>query len=106
MVKAINSYSIHFNHNISNDINYRTFETIGCKTALLTNYNRSLEELGFVNSENCILYDDPTKIPSVLNFYKSRPDLLASVADRGYALSRLHTYEKRVGIILDFYDET
>ena len=105
MVNAINSYSIHFNYNINNDINYRTFETIGCKTALLTNSNPFLEELGFVNSENCILYDDPKQIPPVLNLYKNRPDLLASIADKGYALSKLHTYEKRVGLILDFYDE-
>ena len=34
MVDAINSYYIHFNRNIGDDINYRTFETTGCKTLL------------------------------------------------------------------------
>ena len=32
MVKSINSYKCHFNLNIANDINYRSFETIGCGT--------------------------------------------------------------------------
>ena len=66
MVKAINSYDIHFNYNVSNDINYRNFETIGCRTVLLTDFNEHYEELGFVNSENCIFYNDFSQIPNIL----------------------------------------
>ena len=105
MVKAINSYDIHFNYNVSNDINYRNFETIGCRTVLLTDFNEQYEELGFVNSENCIFYNDFSQIPNILEFYRERPDLLAKIADRGYTLSKLHTYERRVRLLMDFYYE-
>ena len=45
MVKAINSYKIHFNRNHSKDINYRTFETLGCQTVLVTNNTDRLKDL-------------------------------------------------------------
>ena len=105
MVEAINSYDIHFNLNISNDINYRSFETLGCRTALCTNMNQAYEELGFVNGENCILYNDVRDIPSLLDLYKYEPTVLNRIKDNGYQLSKLHTYEKRIGLILDFYEE-
>ena len=45
MVEAVNSYKIHFNRNIADDINFRTFETIGCNTLLFTNYTPDLDKL-------------------------------------------------------------
>jgi len=72
MVKAINSYRIHFNMNIANDINYRSFETLACETVLLTNYNRQYEELGFANGENCFFYADQTDLIRVVNTLLNR----------------------------------
>jgi len=40
MVSAICSYKLHINANISIDINYRNFETMGCRVPLITNYNQ------------------------------------------------------------------
>ena len=58
MVEVVSSYYVHFNLNLSNDINYRSFETLGCGTLLLTNCNPQYEALGFVDGYNCLMYKD------------------------------------------------
>jgi hypothetical protein len=60
MVRAINSYHIHFNMNIGIDINYRSFETLACGTVLVTNFNPEYVELGFVDGVNCFMYSSDT----------------------------------------------
>jgi spore maturation protein CgeB len=98
MVEAINSYQCHFNLNISNDINYRSFETIGCGTLLLTNYNPVYEEMGFKDHHNCLMYtsidDLETKIKNldVINVEK--------ISSNGLELAKEHTYFKRVENLL------
>jgi len=57
MIDLISRTKVHFNKNISCDINYRTFETIGLGSCLLTNYDENLLELGFVDKVNCLLYN-------------------------------------------------
>lgn len=103
MVEAINSYKCHFNLNISNDINYRSFETMGCKTLLLTNANHQYDKLGFVDSENCIIYNNDLdslkrKIDDVNEMSDSE---IESVASRGYEFVKNHTYTKRIEKLLD-----
>lgn len=99
MVEAINSYKCHFNMNISNDINYRSFETIGCKTALLTNFNPVYEELGFKNGFNCIMYDNFLDLENKLNLVKNID--LSEIASNGYKLSLNHSYKKRIQKLLE-----
>ena len=62
MVSAVQSYKIHFNLNLANDINFRSFETIGVGTVLCTNYNSQYIDLGFENNKNCILYEHKTDV--------------------------------------------
>jgi spore maturation protein CgeB len=105
MVKAINSYRIHFNMNIANDINYRSFETLACETVLLTNYNRQYEELGFVNGENCFFYADQTDLirvtTSLLNRLKGGDPSLNQVAINGAKLFHAkHTITNRAQQII------
>ena len=45
MVRAIQRYQIHWNRNVSVDVNFRTFETLGCETFLLTNHMAGLNQL-------------------------------------------------------------
>ena len=101
MVRAINSYKVHFNCNIGIDINYRSFETIGCKTALLTNYNSEYEELGFRDGFNCMLYRNVMELESKLKQLLSDDDLLETITSRGYELAEEHTYLKRCEYLLD-----
>ena len=105
MVNAINSYDISFNLNIANDINYRSFETIGCKIPLVTNYNPQYEELGFKHRNNCMMYDTnnwkeeiPRQIKELVNDYALRH----TIADRGYELSKKHTYIQRAKHLLKY----
>lgn len=99
MVQTVNSYKCHFNLNIANDINYRSFETIGCGTLLLTNYNNQYEELGFADKKNCLFYNDKNELIEKINnidfYYKiiSKEAILR--------LSEKHSYKERVNIILN-----
>tara|TARA_R100001443_G_scaffold112408_1_gene125947 strand:+ start:1725 stop:2561 length:837 start_codon:yes stop_codon:yes gene_type:complete len=104
MVKAINSYKCHFNLNIGNDINYRSFETIGCRTLLLTNYNHQYEELGFKHDVNCLMYKNQEELISLIDRVKN--DDVTEISNRGYELSKRHTYDERVKFLLEnFSDE-
>ena len=58
MVKVINSYMIHFNFNINGDINYRTFETLGCQTTLFTNFTSGLDKLFDLEKEMVVYYSE------------------------------------------------
>jgi len=106
MVHAINSYKIHINKNHSTDINYRSFETIGCKTVLMTNQNYQYEKLGFIDGENYITYNpnDFESIISKLDYYNSNLDELEKICEKGYILAKKHTYYERVKTLIKLYD--
>ena len=101
MVEAINSYKCHFNLNIANDINYRSFETMGCKTLLMTNGNHQYNKLGFVDNENCLIYNNITDIQDKINqFREMSDDEINNVASKGHEFIKYHTYTKRVEKLL------
>ena len=56
MVSAIQSYKINFNLNVANDINFRSFETLGAGSVLCTNDNPQYVDLGFQDGVNCIFF--------------------------------------------------
>lgn len=99
MVKSINSYKCHFNLNIANDINYRSFETLGCGTLLLTNYNPQYDELGFVDGENCLMYKTQEELEEKIRFVKTND--VEEIAKKGLDLSRHHTYNRRIKQLLE-----
>ena len=96
MVKTINESLLHFNKNMLNDLNYRNFETIGCGTALITDYNHMYDKLGFVDNENVILYDSFESLIGKLNYYLDNTEKLATIANNAESLSLQHTYLERV----------
>lgn len=102
MVNAINSYKIHFNRNISNDINYRNFETIGCNVPLLTNYNPTYEHLGFKDGINCMIYKTVPEMIEKSQLLLNDPKLLQTISQNGYELSKKHTYDVRAKSLLNF----
>lgn len=103
MVDAINSYKIHWNRNISNDINYRSFETIGCGIPLVTNYNYQYEELGFIDGVNVMLYNDTNEMILKIKQLLSDDKLRESIGLYGLELSKQHTYEKRCQTLMELY---
>ena len=102
MVNAINSYRIHFNKNMSNDINYRSFETLGAGTALITNYNEQYSALGFEEDKNCFMYKNDSELFDRLEYLQNNPKLVARVSDSGMEFAKKHTYKVRVKSLLTF----
>ena len=93
--------NIHFNKNILNDINYRSFETIGCKTALITNFDQQYIDLGFVDKYNCILYNNTQEMMLKLKYYLDNMDELESISLNGFELSKNHTFLNRAEQIVN-----
>ena len=101
MVNAINSYGVHFNKNIANDINYRNFETIGCKIPLATNFNSYYKELGFEDSLNCVIYKNDEEMIEKIKFLLNSESKRNEIANNGYKLAKRHTYDKRAWELMD-----
>lgn len=104
MVKAINTYKIHFNKNISNDINYRSFETIGAGTLLLTNFNHQYERLGFIDFKSCVFYNSSNDLINKIDILLSNPSLIQTISNNGYELAKRHTYLERIKMLIYFIE--
>jgi glycosyltransferase involved in cell wall biosynthesis len=101
MVTSLNSCRIQFNRNLANDINYRTFEAMGCKTLMVTNETENLSNL-FKIGEHLLTYRDHNHLVEVLNWAISNPVEAAKIADAGYAhVKANHTYEVRCRWLLE-----
>jgi hypothetical protein len=106
MVRAINSYRIHFNRNIADDINYRTFETPGCGTFLLTNHTPGLERL-FDIGKDLVTYDSIDDLMGKVRHYLEHPWDREVIAAAGYArVKRDHTYLKRAEQLCSLIEST
>lgn len=102
MVEAVNSYKIHWNVNISVDINYRNFETMGCGTCLLTSFNEHYEALGFKSEENCLIWKDITQMNELITKALGDNEWRESISKNGYELVvNNHTYKHRAKTILE-----
>ena len=103
MVRCVNSYEIHFNKSIANDINYRVFETLGCKTCLITNRVEGLNKL-FVDREHLWMYDSYEDVVGLLKYFRKNPEQIKRTAELGYHLVKeLHTYKSRAKDIIFYY---
>jgi len=103
MVNAINSYKIQFNKNISVDINYRNFETMGCKTVLLTDYNSQYDELGFKENENVFFYRSVAEAVNKIKEIENDDKLITKVAAAGYNFVKSkHTFKNRAKSLVNF----
>ena len=105
MVKAINSYKIHFNRNLSEDINFRTFETLGCKTLLITNRTAGLENL-FTIGENIVVYENEKDLIEKIKFYLDNDKEREKMVEKGYKhVKKNHTYYKRAAQLINIIKE-
>ena len=100
MIKTINGYKIHFNKTLSNDINYRIFETMGCNTLILTNHTENINTF-FNDMENIVIYNNETELFEKLNILLSDNDLIKKISNSGYKLVKNnHTYDNRADVLL------
>jgi hypothetical protein len=105
MVNAINSYKIHFNKNISIDINYRTFETLGCQTFLLTNKSPDLEELFDIGNE-IIVYNDYNDLFEKVDYYLNNEKERNLIEKNGFnKVKKDHTYLTRSNQLINIIND-
>ena len=105
MVKTINGYKIHFNKTLSNDINYRIFETMGCNTLILTNNTENINTF-FNDMENVVVYNNEPELFEKLNLLSSNDDLIKKISNSGYELVKNnHTYDNRADVLLKIIND-
>ena len=101
MVDAVNSYKISINKSIADDLNYRTFETLGTKTFLITNSVPNIDRI-FTNNQHCVIYDSFEDMVSKIDYYLAHPEQVNSIADAGYQhVKSKHTYFERAKLLLE-----
>jgi hypothetical protein len=104
MVKAVSGYRIHLNRNVRNDVNYRTFETLGCGTFLLTNKTDRLMDL--FKEEHLALYSDVHDCVAQIHYYLSHEQEREKMALAGYHWVRKHhTYDNRAHTLCSLLKE-
>lgn len=98
-ISALQKAKIGFNSALNGDINYRTFETLAVGTCLLTQHDPCLTALGFHNGNNCVMW---YTVAEAIQLTKDllRTGLWRGIGVAGYALSKQHTYEQRIGNLL------
>lgn len=100
MVRALNSYKIAFNRNLSCDINYRTFEVCGTKTLLFTNETEGLKWL-FDLERDLVLYDNEADLVHKVGYYLNNEGLRNNIAKNGYEkVKSKHTYKHRAELLI------
>ena len=105
MVKTINGYKIHFNQTLSNDINYRVFETMGCNTLMITNNTENINTF-FSDMENIVVYNNENELFEKLKLLSSNNDLITKISNSGYQLVKnKHTYDNRVDVLLTIIND-
>jgi len=103
MVHAINGYQIHWNRNIADDINYRTFETLGCGTFLLTNHTPGLDQL-FSIDEHLAIYRNKNELDEKLHYYGAHPRERELIAQAGHDhVKQNHSYVQRAESLLQAF---
>jgi hypothetical protein len=105
MVESINKYKIHFNRNISDDLNYRTFETLGCQTFLLTNETPGLSEL-FEIDKHLVTYNSEGDLFEKIKYYLNNEEERNLIAKNGYDhVIEKHTYFQRMKYFINLINE-
>lgn len=105
MVETINSYKIHFNKNLSDDINFRTFETLGCKTFLITNPTPGIDEL-FEIDKHLVVYNNNNELIEKVKYYLNNENERKLIEEQGYEFVKSnHSYFERSKQLLKIIEE-
>jgi hypothetical protein len=78
------------------DVNMRVFEIAALKVPLLTADVQGMEELGFRQGVNCLMYRNGAELIRLMEILLANEPLRSSIAEAGYDLvQREHTYIAR-----------
>lgn len=99
--RKFNKSRVILNENIMDDINMRTFEAMGCKKALVTEWLPTLPEL-FQDRKHLMMYRTIEDAVAMTKELLANDDLRNSIAQAGYdEVIVKHTYMHRVKTILE-----
>lgn len=105
MVDAVCGYRIHWNRNLSTDVNYRTFETLGAGTFLLTNETPGLDTL-FQIGKHLVTYTSVEDCLEKMWYYLGHEKERKAIADAGYRHAHTHhTYNARAQTLIEILQE-
>lgn len=100
MVRTVNSYKIGWNRNLKDDINYRTFETPGCRTFLVTNETDRLRDL-FEIDRHIVTYNSIESCVEKIKYYLQNDKERIEIEKSGYEhVKAYHTYDNRAQELL------
>lgn len=101
MAEIYSMSKIGFNYSISNDVNMRMFEIMGCGTMLLTNYIRGngFDEI-FQNKKNLVAYRTKREFIKLIDYYLNNDEEREKIAQAGYEyVVNNHTYQHRLNLM-------
>ncbi len=106
MVKAINSYKIHFNKTISPEgVNARVVQTLACNTFLITNKTNDMK-YQFKPGKHFITYENEHELIEKINFYLENYEIAERISLEGYNhVLKYHTFENRVQELIKIIKE-
>ena len=95
-VNLLRSAKVSFNKSISDDINYRIFESLGCGTALITNNVPGLDQL-FVLDQDLAVYHNEKEMIGVAQWLLKDDLARKQISENGHKrVTEMHTYDNRV----------
>jgi len=98
-----NACKINFNatsRQMREAVNQRVFDVPACGAFLLTDYQKSIEDLFDVGDE-IIVYRDKDEIPGLVKYYLDNPEKREAVAKKGMVrVLKEHTYKHRLDVMI------
>jgi len=93
--------NVNFHHSTTQEgTNLRTFQVIGCKAFLLTEYVKDLKKLFKVNKE-IVCFKNLYELKKLANYYLKRDSLRKKIAHAGFMrVQKKHTYKIRLNQML------
>ncbi len=82
-------------------VNQRVFDVPACRSFLLTDYRRQIENMFEIDKE-VVCYNHPDEIKDLISFYLRHPTHRQSIAAKAYTrVLEEHTYMHRITMLLD-----
>jgi hypothetical protein len=104
MVDILMDYQISWNRNIKEDINARTFETLGACTFLLTNNTPGLDQL-FDIGKHLVTYESLEDCVEKIRYYLEHDGERNEIAVAGHAHAKeYHTWRARAKTLMDIIE--
>ena len=102
MISTLNKFKVGFNKSISDDINYRIFETTACMVPIVTNNVPDLNKL-YKLDEEIVVYSNIKEMIGTCVWLLKDDRARMQIARNGYERTiKYHTYKERVANLMDF----